>query len=69
MIDEARAQRPDADPGAGRQLEVLGDAAVEQEAFARIVGVGEFQRVADLVEAVRVEGLARELRPAANSRA
>ena len=32
-------------------------------------GVGEFQRVADLVEAVFVEGLARELRPAANSRA
>ena len=34
-----------------------------------IGGVGEFQRVADLVEAFLVEGLARQLRPAANSRA
>ena len=35
----------------------------------RIVGVDEFQRVADFVEALLVEGLARELRPAASSRA
>ncbi len=33
MVDEARAQRPDAGPGAGRELEVLGDAAVEQQAL------------------------------------
>ncbi len=60
---------PDADPGAGRELEILGDAAVEQQPLAGIGRVDEFQRVADLVEAFLVEGLAREMRPAANSRA
>ena len=69
VIDEARAQRPDADPCAGRKLEILGDAAVEQQSFARIVRVDEFQRVADLVEALVIEGVARQLRPAASSRA
>ena len=56
MRDESHAQRPDADPGAGRKLEIFGDAAVEQEALGRIGGVSEFQRVADLVEAFLVEG-------------
>ena len=32
----ARAQRTDADEGAGRQLEVFGDAAVEHQALARV---------------------------------
>ena len=36
LRQQARAQRADIDPGAGRELEVLGDAAVEQQALARI---------------------------------
>ena len=36
MIDELRAQRAGADPGAARELEVLGEPAVEQQALARI---------------------------------
>ena len=37
MRDERRAQRPDADPRSGRELEILGDAPVEHQAFGRIV--------------------------------
>jgi len=48
-------------PSAGGQLELLGDAAVEQEPGARIAGVFEFERIAELVEAVFVEGLRREV--------
>ena len=33
MRDERGAQRPDADPGAGRELEIFGEAAVEQQAL------------------------------------
>ena len=57
--DHAGAHGGEIDPGAGRELEVLADAAVEDEALGQIVGIGEFQRVADLVEALLVEGLAR----------
>ena len=64
MGDEGGAQRPDADPGAGRKLEILGEAAVEQQALGRIGRVGEFQRIADLVEAFLVEGVGREFRRA-----
>ena len=45
------------------ELEVLGEPAVEQQALGRIVGIGEFQRVADLVEALVVEGVPREIGP------
>ena len=41
VIDEARAQWSDAGPSAGGQLEVLGDATIEQQSLARIVGVDE----------------------------
>ncbi len=58
MIEDANPQRPDAHPGAGRELEVLGDAAVEQQALAGIGRVGEFQRVAQLVVALVVERIA-----------
>ena len=60
---------PTLDPGAGRQLEVLGDPAVEEEALPRIGRVGEAQRIAHPVIALLVEGLARQLRLRANSRA
>ena len=42
MIDEFRAQWAGADPGAGRQLEVLGKAAVEQQALAGSAGSANF---------------------------
>ena len=66
--DERRAQRPDADPGAGRELEVLGQAPVEQKALRGVGRVGELQRVADLVEAFLVEGFRGERQARANSR-
>ena len=46
MGDDSGAHRPDADPGAGGQLEILGDAAVERQALGRVALVDPFQRVA-----------------------
>ena len=46
LREQPRAQRADADPGAGRELEVLGEPSVESEALRRIVGIDEAQRVA-----------------------
>src|SRR5580658_10252011 len=62
MGDESSAQRADADPGPGRELEIFGEAAVEQEALGRIGRVGELDRVADLVKALVVERVSREMR-------
>src|SRR5262249_60340809 len=61
LRQQASTQRSDIHPGAGAQLEVLGHAAVEQESRARIAGVFEFERIAELVEAVFIEGLRGEL--------
>ena len=41
MVDEGGAQRPDIDPGAGRELEILGHPAVEDEPLAHVAGIGE----------------------------
>ena len=60
--DEARAQRPDADPGAAGKLEVFAGAAVEIEPGVEIIGVDRLQRIAHLVEAFLVEGLRGHLR-------
>ena len=62
MRDEGDAQRPDADPGAGRELEVLGDAALEQQALFGVGRIVEPQRVAEPVEALLVERLRGQLR-------
>ena len=62
MRDERRAQRPDADPGAGRKLEILGEAAVEQQALGRIGRIVELERVADLVKALVVKSVRGERR-------
>ena len=56
MRDKRHAQRSDADPGAGGELEVLGNAPVEKKAFGRIGGVLEFERVADFIKPFLVEG-------------
>jgi hypothetical protein len=56
LRQQARAQRADIHPGAGGELEVLGDAAVEQQALAGIVGVLELERVTELVEPIGIEG-------------
>src|SRR5262245_29546314 len=61
MIDEPCAQRSDTNPRPRRKLEILGDPAVEQQSFARIARVDEFQRVADLVEALFIKRIARQL--------
>ena len=52
-----------------RELEVLGDAAVEIEAGVEIIGIGRLQRVAELVEAFLVERSSRSVPAGANSRA
>src|SRR5207248_9647437 len=53
--DQPDARRADVHPGARRKLEVFGDASVESEAQLGLLGIGEFQRVADAVVAFLVE--------------
>src|SRR6266850_1580511 len=53
--DELHAHGTHVDPGAGGELEVLGDAAVEDDALHRLLGIGELHRVADAVEPFLVE--------------
>ena len=55
-VEKGDAQRPDADPGAGGELEILCDAAVEHEAGRPVARLRELQSVADLVETFVVEG-------------
>ena len=55
--DGADPQRSDMHPGAGRELEVLGEPAVEHEPLGVVHGIGETHRVARPVEALLVEGL------------
>src|SRR5690606_8411267 len=61
VLEEARAQRPDIDPGAGGELEVLRHPAAEHEALAGIVGRLEDERVAEAVVPLLVERLRGEL--------
>src|SRR5215510_11434168 len=61
MIDEARTQWADTDPGSGCELEVLGEPAVEQIALRRIIGIDWLHRVTELVISLLVERLAREV--------
>ena len=42
-----------------RELEILGDAAVEIEAGVEIVGIGRLERIAEFVKALFVEGGSR----------
>jgi hypothetical protein len=60
--DDLHAQRAHRDPGAGGQLEVLGDAAVEDHALLGPRLVGQQAGVADAVVAFFVEGLRGEVR-------
>src|SRR5262249_41011875 len=53
--ERADAQHTDRDPGAGGELEVLGQTSVENDALPRIGGVGKAHGVARLVEALFVE--------------
>ena len=53
--DQLHADRARVHPGAGDELEILGDAAVEDEAFLGRRRVGELHRVADAVVAFLVE--------------
>ena len=59
--DARNAQRADADPGAGVELEILGDAAVEEQAEFGPVRIGEFHGIADQIKAFRVERLRGQL--------
>jgi hypothetical protein len=58
--EERRAKRPDADPGARRQFEVVGNAPFEDEAARRIRRVVEGEGIAHAVEPFFVEHFARE---------
>src|ERR1041385_6418029 len=60
--EERGAQRADVHPGAGRELEILGDAAAEQQPRRGVGLVGEHERVAEPVIAFLVECLPRQLR-------
>src|SRR5579875_3765286 len=62
MVDKARAQRTDAHPSSRRQLEVFGDATIEQKALEGVVRIRESQRVADPIEALLIEGSPRQFR-------
>ncbi len=61
--ERADPERAHGDPGAGGELEVLGQAAVEHDALCRLAGIGKAHGVARLVEAILVEGRAREIGP------
>ena len=67
--ENPRAQRSDADPRAGGQLEVLGQPAVEDQALRRIVRIDEAHRVAEPVIAFLVERGGGQIRGRASSRA
>ena len=54
--NDLAAQRSDADEGAGGQLEVFGDPAVELQALVHIGLVDPLERVAGLEETFLVEG-------------
>jgi len=55
--DAGDAHGADADPGAGPELEILGDAAVEEQAAFGAIRIGKGDGVADQVEALGVEPL------------
>ena len=59
----SHAQRPNRYPGAGGELEVLGQSSVEYDALARIAGIGKAHGVTGLVKTFLVEGCAREVFP------
>ena len=59
--DEPRPQRPDADPGAGRELEILFDPAVEDQPLGQSRAIDGAHGVAHAVEALVVERRAREV--------
>src|SRR5216683_6144000 len=60
--DPGDAQRADADPGAGIELEILGDAAVEKQSKLRAIRIGEGHGIADPIESVGVERLRGQFR-------
>ncbi len=46
MVDQTRAQGTDGDPCSGGEFEILGDAAVEEEALGQVIGISGAQGVA-----------------------
>src|SRR6266498_1637379 len=63
LFQQRRAQRANTHPGAGGQLEILGDAAVEAQASLRCGLVDQADGVAGSVEPLVVEGRGREVWP------
>ena len=61
-VEKAGAERADADARPARQLEVLGQAAVEGKTLAEVVPIDETERVPGAVESLLVECLCRKLR-------
>ena len=55
-------QRADADPGAGIELEIFGDAAVEKQPALGALGIGKSDGIADQIKALGVERLRGQLR-------
>jgi hypothetical protein len=61
MPQEMRSERTDADPCAGRQLEVLRDASIVAETTLPIFGFRPPQGVAGSQKAVFVEGVGSQI--------
>ena len=55
-VEQRHAERPDMDPGARRQLEILGHPAVEDKAEFGAIGIDEAGGVAGAIKALVIEG-------------
>ena len=60
MCEQRRAERPDPDPGAGRQLEVLRKPSAENEASREVRRIDRLDGVAHRIEPVLVKGRVRQ---------
>ena len=60
--DAGDAQGADIDPGAGIELEILGDAAVEEQSEFWPIGIGKGHGIADQIKAFGVECLRGQFR-------
>ena len=58
--DESCAERPDADPRAGREFEVFLDAAIEDRGPYQCLAIDRFRCIAHAIEPFIVEGLTRQ---------
>src|SRR5262249_42180081 len=68
VIEDSGAQRPNADPRSGRELEIFSDAAVEHDPFTEVLWIDKAHCIPHTVKALFVECLSRKVRLAPVSR-